>query len=384
MRFSGRLYFDHQASTPLSAAVLDRMIPYLSGSPGNPHSSEHSFGWEAANAVETAKQTLANLLGCDDDEIVFTSGATEANNLAIKGLPNGSRKKILSTKIEHKCVLEALFYMERQGFELVWLRTDEFGYVDLNDLSAQADERTALISIIGAHNEVGTLQPIASIAEIARSVGARVHFDLAQGPTAIDMKGLAQFADSISLSAHKFYGPMGIGCLYIRRDLQQGIEPLLHGGGQQGGIRSGTLPVSLCVGMAAAAEPYLNLPAAELERSELRRLNELLWSGIQNLACDVRLNGPKIQFRHPGNLNVSFLGLDAQDIIGCCQPLLAVSSGSACTSGFLEPSYVLTELGLPQEMVRSAIRFSIGQRTSEADVQDAVLILNSAIRRLTF
>lgn len=385
MKISEKLYFDHQATTPLSRSVFERMTPYLVGAPGNPHSSEHAFGWEAASAVENAKRTIASLLSCDEDEIVFTSGATEANNLALKGWSANGRKKILSTRIEHKCVLETLRYMERlRGYELVWLKTDEFGHVDLDDLHEKADENTALIAIIGAHNEVGTLQPLSQIAEIAQKVGARLHFDLAQAPPAMPMIGLARLADSISLSAHKFYGPMGVGCIYVRRESQKGIEPLLHGGGQQGGMRSGTLPVFLCVGMAAAAEEFLDLEVAQKERERIRALNAELWNGIQSISCGVRLNGPDLSIRHPGNLNVSFLGLDAQDLIGACQPRLAVSSGSACTSGIPEPSYVLRALGVASDRVGSAIRLSLGRQTTRTDVQEAVAILGEAVRRLSF
>jgi len=384
MKICEKLYFDHQASTPLDRRVFKCMTPYLAGVPSNPHSSEHAFGWEAASAIENARRTIAMLLSCDENEIIFTSGATEANNLVFKGWRTNNRKKILSTKIEHKCVLETLLYMERiRGYELIWLKTDEFGYVDISDLIDKADENTALISTIGVHNEVGTLQPLPAISDIAQKVGAHLHFDLAQAPTAMPMSGLAHLADSISLSAHKFYGPTGVGCLYIRRECQKGIEPLLHGGGQQDGLRSGTLPVSLCVGMAAAAEAFLDIDAAQEERDRIRTLNAELWRGLQSLSCRVRLNGPDVSTRHPGNLNVSFLGLDAQDLIGACQPRLAISSGSACTSGIPEPSYVLRALKLSSDRVESAIRLSIGRQTTRADVQEAVAVLDDTVKRLS-
>ena len=379
MRKGDSIYLDHQASCPIDGRVLDAVRKAFSDGIGNPHSSEHSFGWRAADAVGRAQEQVASLLGADRDEIVFTSGATEANNLALLGRRYSDRKKVIITPIEHKCVLECARHLkEQEGVEICEVEIDSEGAIDLDHLSVLADGNTALIAIIGVHNEIGTIQPIEAISAVARNVGAHVHFDMAQAPAAIDMRGVAALADTASLSGHKMYGPQGIGCLYINRSEQHAVSPIMRGGGQQGGLRSGTIPAPLAIGMGEASELIAN---AGGDRVALRRLNQLLWAKLCELPCNIELNGPCVEQRHPGNLNVSFKGYDGRDIIGAIQPKLAVSSGSACTSGIEEPSYVIRALGLSEERARSAIRLSIGRSTTETDILDAVNILREALER---
>lgn len=383
MRFSGKIYLDHQATTPLDPRVHEEMAAHWLGSVGNPHSSEHAFGWQAANAVEVAAAQVSALIGADPDEIFFTSGATESNNLALKGIRSGERRKVVASSIEHKCVLETLRHLHAGGsIDLCAVGVDSQGRVDVEALASEADDNTKTIAIIGVHNEIGTIQDMDKIASIATNVGARLHLDLAQAVTSIPISGMAKMADTISLSAHKFYGPMGIGCIYIKRELQSEFTPLLHGGGQQRGLRSGTVPVPLCVGMGSAAALLLNSTNRDAEFSSMRALNGYLWARLQEMPFEAILNGPPVNVRHPGNLNVSFLGFEAPDIIGAVQPRLAISSGSACTSGIQEPSYVIRALGVSSDRLRSAIRFSIGRGTTTQDIDDAVTILGEALSRL--
>ncbi|UOR07882.1 cysteine desulfurase [Qipengyuania flava] len=380
MEKEDRIYLDHQATCPLDERVFEVMCQHLRGGAANPHSSEHSFGWEASKVVLEAQERVAALIGADADEIIFTSGATEANNLALRGSDFSQRSKLIVSTIEHKCVLEAARSLKAdKAVEVASVKVDAQGEVRLDQLEELADERAAVVSVIGVHNEVGTVQPLGRISEIVRASGAALHFDMAQAPTAIDMAGVAELADTISLSAHKMYGPMGIGCLYVSRSHQSKLTPQIVGGGQQNGLRSGTVPVALAAGMGKAAE----IVAAEAgERDKLRRLNAMLWTALQALPCEVELNGPSLDVRHPGNLNVSFSGNDSRDLIGALQPLVAVSSGSACTSGTEEPSYVIRELGHSLERAQSAIRFSIGRFTSEQDVISAVGAIERAVRQI--
>ena len=375
-----RLYLDHQATCPLDQRVFAVMTEHFAGPAANPHSSEHSFGWQAANAVLAAQEQVAALIGADTDEIVFTSGATEANNLALRGRDYRERRKIIVTSIEHKCVLEAARTLELDhGVEVVRLDVDETGVVRLDQLERLADENTAVVSVIGVHNEIGTIQPLAKIADIVSRAGAKLHLDMAQAPMAIDLSDIAPLADSISLSAHKMYGPMGIGCLYFRREEQESLRPLIVGGGQQAGLRSGTVPVALAAGMGEAADIVAQ---SAQERATLRELNERLWQGLQALPFTVELNGPALDARHPGNLNVSFPGYDSRDIIAALQPAVAISSGSACTSGTEEPSYVVRALGHSIDRARSALRLSIGRTTTEDDIALAVGSINDVLNKV--
>jgi len=379
MKQSVRIYLDHQATCPLDERVFAAMREHLAGPAANPHSSEHSFGWQAAKAVFEAQEQVATMIGAEADEVIFTSGASEANNLALFGRDYGMRPKVIVTPIEHKCVLEAARALEvERGVELAIVEVDEAGVVCLDHLEQLVDERTAVVAIIGVHNEIGTIQPLAKISNIARRSGARLHLDLAQAPLAIDLSGAAEWADTISLSAHKMYGPMGVGCLYVARDEQPNLKPQILGGGQQNGLRSGTIPVALVAGMAKAAEIVMKSPR---ERDQLHLLNGMLWEHLQMLPCAIELNGPSLEFRHPGNLNVSILGYDGRDIIAAIQPEVAISSGSACTSGTEEASYVLQSVGHSADRARSALRLSVGRSTTEAELITVVELIESALKR---
>ncbi|MXP48207.1 aminotransferase class V-fold PLP-dependent enzyme [Altererythrobacter luteolus] len=375
-----KIYLDYQATCPLDERVFAVMSKHFKGPAANPHSAEHSFGWQAAKTVLDAQEQVGALIGADADEIIFTSGATEANNLALRGRDYANCSKLVVSSIDHKCVLETARSIElERGVEIARLDVDEIGVVRLDQLKEFVDKETALVSVIGVNNEIGTIQPLEKISEIVRAAGAKLHLDLAQAPMAIDLSGLADLADSISLSAHKFYGPMGIGCLYIARNDQLNFRPQITGGGQQGGLRSGTVPVALAAGMGKAAELILSQPQ---ERGIIRRLNKELWAKLQALPFHVELNGPSLEARHPSNLNVSFLGYDGRDIIGSVQPALAISSGAACTTGVPESSYVLSRIGLSEERLRGAIRISIGRYTTQSEIEIAANYLCGALKRL--
>ena len=368
------IYADYQATTPVDPRVVEGMAPYWGEAFGNPHSSDHIIGWHAANSVQRAASSVGALIGADPDEVIFTSGATESNNLALLGLARRAptdRRRIMVSAIEHKCVLAAARSLaEREGFELGVIPVSREGCVDLHYLEEALDESVLAVSIMAVNNEVGTIQDIEAISNMTSPLGVLFHCDAAQAPSAMDISRLASQADLISLSSHKMYGPKGIGALYIRRELQARVEPIIYGGGQQGGLRSGTIPTPLCVGMAAAAEIMCSTEGVE-ERGRVAGLRDsfvrLLCKNIPSLV----LNGPKGDCRHPGNANLQFPGLAAQDILGSLQPHLAASTGAACTSGIPEPSHVLRALGLSPAEADASIRFSFGRLTTNRDVERA-------------
>ena len=362
------------------------MAPYFGKSFGNPHSIDHSIGWRAAQAVDEAAERVARLIGADADEIIFTSGATEANNLALLGLggraSGGKRRRVLVSAVEHKCVLEVCRILhERQGYRIESLPVDEAGYVDVAALRNTLADDVLAVSIMAINNEIGTIQDIPGLSEIIKSSGAFFHCDAAQAPCAIGLQHFSQFVDSLSLSGHKMYAPQGIGALFIRRDLQDRIEPLIYGGGQQRELRSGTVPVALCVGMATAAA-FLNTGAAEAERALLRRRRDMFVRRLMGLSWPVFVNGPESTGRHPGNANMRFDGFDAHDILSTLQPRVAASMGSACTSGIPEPSHVLRAIGLSSRDAESSIRFSIGRDTTDADLEEAVALIDKSLSSL--
>lgn len=386
MKIGNTIYFDHQATTPVDPIVLQKMLPYFSEIFGNPHSSEHSLGWDAARAVENAMSEVANLICADSDEIIFTSGATESNNLAILGTArnhlNNKRKKILISSIEHKCIFELGGVLrDSYGYELEIIPVDCRGVIDVDQLEKQIDEGVFLISIMAVNNEIGSIQPLAEIGHIAKKYGAYFHCDAAQAPCALDIDVTSMNIDMLSLSGHKVYGPKGVGSLYVRRDLQGKIEPIIYGGGQQNHIRSGTVPVPLCVGFGAACMIY-NRNEHLVERGLLAQKRDKFITNVLSTINKVYINGPTLDKRHPGNANLRFEGHSAQDILLAMQPLLAASSGSACTSGITEPSYVLRAIGLSDEEAKSSIRFSLGRFTTEEDIDFAVNILKDALLRL--
>ena len=378
MHNSSTIYADYQATTPVDPRVVERMAPYWQASFGNPHSSDHIVGWQAAKAVDQAKTTVAGLIGADHDEIIFTSGATEANNLALLGLARRaptSRRHIMVGATEHKCVLAAARALEaREGFTVQQIPVDQKGFTDLDALADQLDDTTLLVSIMAVNNEVGTIQDIPRIAEIVASRGVLLHCDAAQAPCALDMSRLADHADLISLSGHKMYGPQGIGALYIRRDIQPKVEPIIYGGGQQSDLRSGTVPVPLSVGMAAAVEILLTHEGPN-ERKRVANQRDTFIDLLQASAYPASLNGPTGGRRHPGNANLQFEGFNAQDLLASLQPHLAASTGSACTSGLPEPSHVLRALGLSPDQADVSIRFSFGRFTTDTEIEEAALVV---------
>lgn len=383
---SESLYFDYQAATPADPQVLEAMAPYWRDSFGNPHSSEHSVGWSASETVETSKKAVSKLVGADPDEIVFTSGATEANNLALLGLAHGlaektGRKRILISAIEHKCVLSITQTLsQRDGFIVETIPVDEFGCVNLEHLEQLISGDVLLCSIILVNNEIGTIQNLREIKNICEKFDVLLHSDAAQAPVAINLPDIAQEADLISLSGHKMYGPMGIGALYVRREVKQNIKPIIYGGGQQDNLRSGTLPLPLCVGMGKAATLWLG-EQAEKTRASLRSRRDLLASKVIKEIPEAKLNGPPLEERHPCNINFRFEGFSGQDILGMLQPNLAASTGSACASGVPEPSRILRAIGLSETEADSSIRFSVGNPTTEQHIEAAVDLLAAALKR---
>lgn len=375
------IYADYQATTPVDPRVYAKMAPYWNESFGNPHSSDHIIGWRAAETVSEAMASVAKLIGCDADEVVFTSGATEANNLALLGLARRapkSRRRILVSAIEHKCVLaSARTLADHEGFEVETIPVDGAGFVDLEALEKGVDETVLAVSIMAVNNEIGTIQDTPRISEMVAAHGALLHCDAAQAPCTMDVGNLAAHADLVSLSGHKIYGPQGIGVLYIRRELQDRIEPLIYGGGQQDGLRSGTVPVPLCAGMGAAAE-LLCTPEAAEERTRVCGQRDTFIKLLECTPFPTTLNGPTGQLRHAGNVNIQFPGVDAHSLLGALQPRLAASTGSACTSGTPEPSHVLRALGLDSEQADSSIRFSFGRFTTDDEIEEAARLVVQA------
>ena len=381
MKRSNTIYADYQATTPLDPQVLEQMLPFWKESFGNPHSNDHIVGWNAAEAVRKSQTSVASLIGADSDEIIFTSGATEANNLALRGIARNAppnRRRILVSAIEHKCVLaSARALQDREGFTVEVIPVDECGFVNMGALKEMLDESVLLASVMAVNNEIGTIQDVPAIAGALAEWGILFHCDAAQAPCAMDLTWIAEHVDLLSLSAHKFYGPQGIGALFIRRYLQSDIEPLIYGGGQQQGLRSGTLPVALCVGMASAAEMILQ--KGENERPRVNALRDKFVSQLQDAWATVRVNGPVGAWRHPGNANLRFDRYSAHDILGAVQPELAASTGAACTSGLPEPSHVLRAIGLSADEAESSIRFSFGRFTSEEDIVKATALTLNAL-----
>ena len=372
------VYADYQATTPLDPRVMAKMVPYWGESFGNPHSSDHVIGWQADKAVREANSSIAALIGSDPDEIIFTSGATEANNLALLGLARrapAGRRRILVSAIEHKCVLAAARALSaREGFTVETIPVNGEGFIDLDVLERCLDRSVLVLSVMAVNNEVGTIQDIPRIAALLAPHDIPLHCDAAQAPCAIDVSDLAVHADLVSLSGHKMYGPQGIGALYIRRDLQDQIEPLIYGGGQQAGLRSGTVPMPLCVGMGAAAGFLADGTAFE-ERMRVAGQRDSFLRHLQRRHASLTINGAIGDRRHPGNANIRFDGFDAQDILGALQPRLAAATGAACASGIPEPSHVLGAMGLTEIQSKASIRFSFGRFTTDDDIEAAARLV---------
>jgi len=386
MRIKSTIYLDHQASTPVDERVLAAMTPFYSESFGNPHSADHILGWQASQAVDDAAAQIASLLGCASDEIIFTSGATEANNQAILGTAiaaRGSRRNcIIVSSAEHKCVLAAAQTAhDLFGITVKHAPVDGYGCIDLDWLNENLDGDVLLISAISVNNEIGTIQNIQAIVEMAHSVGALVHSDCAQAPLATEMSEIANHVDMLSLSGHKIYGPKGIGALFVGRSIQNRISPIIFGGGQQNNLRSGTVPTQLVVGIGQAT--VLLRDDTSTERDRLQSLRNRFVESLKDMGIEVALITPTDVPAHPANANVRFIGINAQDILQSIQPRVAASTGSACASGTPEPSHVLRAIGLTEQEAEECIRFSMGRATTAADVEEAASIITEAVHSLS-
>jgi cysteine desulfurase len=374
------IYLDYSATTPVDPRVAEKMIPYLTEFFGNPASRSHAFGWKAEAAVEEARAHVAALIGADPKEIIWTSGATEGNNLAIKGAANFYKTKgkhIVTQKTEHKAVLDTVRELERQGFEATYLDVETNGIISLEKLRAAIRPDTILVSIMMVNNEIGVIQPVWEIGELCREKGIVFHVDAVQGAGRVEIDLAKLKADLLTITAHKIYGPKGVGALYVRRKPRVRIEAQIHGGGHERGFRSGTLATHQIVGFGEAARLAKAEMAAENER--VRALRDRLWNAIQDME-EVYVNGD-LERRIPHNLNVSFNFVEGESLIMAVKDI-AVSSGSACTSASLEPSYVLRALGRNDELAHSSIRITLGRFTTEDEVDYAAQLIRRKVEKL--
>jgi cysteine desulfurase len=381
------IYLDYQATTPTDPRVVEAMLPYFSERFGNPHSVEHAFGWEAEKAVDAARAEIAALIGAEGREIIFTSGATESNNLAIKGAARFQRQhfgkdQVVTLATEHKCVLESVKTLEKEGFRVTVLPVQANGLVDLGRLDAAIDQNTVLVSVMAVNNEIGVIQPMAKIGALCHERGVLFHTDAAQafGKIPLDVESMG--IDLMSISGHKIYGPKGIGALYVRRRRPRvRLTPLMDGGGQERGLRSGTVPPPLAVGLGRAA----SIAAAEMDK-EAKRLASLRDRFLEGLREALGNSGPAIAVngdlhrRLPGNLNLRIEGVDVHRLLKRLGGRIALSSGSACSSAAVEPSYVLRALGLSEAEAAGSLRVGLGRMTTEAEVDAALEALSKAIR----
>lgn len=376
------IYFDYAATTPVDPRVAEKMMQCLTidGIFANPASRSHRYGWQAEEAVEEARNQLASLINADPREIVWTSGATESNNLAIKGAAlayQDQGKHIITSKIEHKAVLDPCHYLEQQGFEVTYLQPNQQGLITVEQVQAAIKDNTILVSLMHVNNEIGVLNPIAEIAELTRAKGIVFHVDAAQstGKLVLDLQALK--VDLLSISAHKMYGPKGIGALYVRRNPKVHIEAQIHGGGHERGMRSGTLATHQIVGLGEAAAIAAQEMQQEMQR--IQALRDRFWQGLQVLD-GIQLNGDAEQ-RIASNLNISFADVDGETLLMGLKDL-ALSTGSACTSADIEPSYVLKAIGLPDQLAHSSLRFSFGRYTTEQEIDAALAHVISVVQRL--
>ncbi len=375
------IYLDYQATTPCDPRVVDKMLPWFTQKFGNPHSRNHAYGWAAEEAVEVAREQIAAIIGADPKEIIFTSGATESNNLAISGVAQFYKDKknhVITVVTEHKCVLDTCRHLEQEGFKVTYLPVKSNGLIDLAELEAAITDQTALVSVMAVNNEIGVIQPITEIGALCRKKGVFFHTDCAQAVGKIPLDVNASNIDLMSISGHKIYGPKGIGALYVRRRPRVRLVPLIHGGGQERGMRSGTLATPLCVGLGEACAIAKEEMGAEAVR--LTALRDKMLAGLRAKLPEVYLNGD-LEQRIPGNLNISFAFVEGEGLMMGVKGL-AVSSGSACTSASLEPSYVLRALGLDAEMAHTSLRFGLGRFTTEADIEFAIDHVVSAVNHL--
>lgn len=372
---------DAQSTTPIDPRVLDDMLPYMINQYGNPHSRTHSYGWESEKAVESAREQVANLIGADPREIIFTSGATEANNIAIKGVAHFYRDRknhIITTQTEHKCVLSSCRFLENEGFFVTYLPVKSNGIIDLQQLSDTITDKTSLVSIMTVNNEIGVKQPIKEIGSICRERGVFFHTDAAQAVGKIPINVKEWQVDLISISGHKIYGPKGVGALYVRRKPRVRIEPIQSGGGQERGIRSGTVPTQLVVGLGSAckiAQKEMNNDKIWIEKLSNQLITEIM-TKVPNV---IRNGDPEMSY--PGCVNLSFAYVEGESLLMALKDI-ALSSGSACTSASLEPSYVLRAIGADDDLAHSSIRFGIGRFTTEKEVEYTINKVIFHVKRL--
>ncbi|MBX9870223.1 MAG: IscS subfamily cysteine desulfurase [Burkholderiaceae bacterium] len=374
------IYMDYSATTPVDPRVADKMIPFLRAHFGNPASRSHMYGWDAEAAVEEARAHVAALVNADQREIIWTSGATESNNLALKGAAQfykAKGKHIITVKTEHKAVLDTVRELERQGFEATYLQPQDNGLITIEQLQEAIRPDTILVSVMWVNNEIGVIQPIAEIGELCRSKGIIFHSDAAQATGKVEIDLEKTKVDLVSFSAHKSYGPKGVGALYIRRKPRVRLEAQMHGGGHERGLRSGTLPTHQIAGMGEAFRIAKEEMASEL--SHIRAMRDRLAKGLHEIE-ETYVNGD-MEHRVPHNLNVSFNYVEGESLIMAIKEI-AVSSGSACTSASLEPSYVLRALGRSDELAHSSIRFTIGRFTTEEDIDFTINLLKTKVEKL--
>ena len=375
------IYLDYQSTTPVDPRVLEVMLPFFSEKFGNPHSRSHGFGWDAEDAVEQARARVAKIINAQAKDIIWTSGATESNNIAIKGCAlfnQASKNHIITVATEHKCVLDVCRQLKLQGFKITYLPVERSGLINLNQLQDAITDKTLLVSVMAVNNEIGVIQPLKEIGAICRNSGVYFHSDIAQayGKIPIDVEECN--IDLASISGHKIYGPKGIGALYVRRRPRVRLTPIISGGGQERGVRSGTVPTPLAVGLGLAAQ----IAAEEMEQeiARIRSMSDFFIDKITTNVSEVYLNGDR-HMRYPGNINLSFSYVEGESTILAIKDL-AVSSGSACTSASLEPSYVLRALGLDDELAHTSIRFGFGRFTTMEEVEYAAELVISKIQGL--
>ncbi|XP_057784381.1 cysteine desulfurase, mitochondrial [Salvia miltiorrhiza] len=382
VKISGRpLYLDMQATSPVDPRVLDAMLPYLLSRYGNPHSRTHLYGWESEKAVESARAQVAALINASPKEIIFTSGATESNNISVKGVMHFYKEKkrhVITTQTEHKCVLDSCRHLQQEGFDITYLPVKSDGLIDLEKLRAEIRPDTGLVSVMMVNNEIGVIQPMVEIGKICKEFNVPLHTDAAQALGKIPIDVDKMNISLMSLSGHKIYGPKGIGALYMRRRPRIRVEPQMNGGGQERGIRSGTVPTPLVVGFGAACE--LAMKEMEYDDKRIRALKERMLNAIRGKLEGVVVNGSE-ESRYPGNLNLSFAFVEGESLLMGLKEV-AVSSGSACTSASLEPSYVLRALGVDEDMAHTSIRYGIGRFTTEEEIDRAVELTIRQVEKL--
>eukprot|EP01068_Selenidium_serpulae_P015390 Selendium_serpulae@DN6208_c0_g1_i3.p1 len=376
------VYLDYQATTPVDPRVLDKMMPFYTSMFGNPHSRSHCYGWEAEGSVNTAREEVAALIGASSKEIVLTSGATESNNAAVKGVAgfygSSGKKHIITSQIEHKCVLACCRSLQQSGWDVTYLPVGVDGIISLDQLEKSIRPDTALVSIMHVNNEIGVVQPLHEIGEICKKHNVLFHSDAAQSVGKIPVNVKDMNLGLVSISGHKIYGPKGVGALYVRSKPRVRITPIIEGGGQERGMRSGTIPTPLAVGLGEACRVARN--EMENDRVHVERLSHRLWSKLRSELSGVTLNGSKDK-RYYGNLNLSFAYVEGESLL-MSLPGVAVSSGSACTSASLEPSYVLRAIGVDEELAHTSIRFGIGRFSTETEVDECAKAVLEEVTRL--